>query len=32
MNSKIVKSKIVMLIEREKVEVSDADVSMGWML
>jgi hypothetical protein len=32
MNSEMVKSKMVILIEREKIDAIDANVVMGWML
>jgi hypothetical protein len=32
MNSEIVKSEMVVLTEREKVNVTDTDVTVGWML
>jgi hypothetical protein len=32
MNSKMVKYEIMVLIEREKTDVADADVAVGWML
>jgi hypothetical protein len=32
MNSEIVKSEMVVLTEREKVNVTDTDVAVGWML
>jgi hypothetical protein len=32
MNSEMVKSGIVVLTEREKDDVTDADVAMSWML
>jgi hypothetical protein len=31
MNSKIVKSEIVMLTEKEKTDVANVDISVGWM-
>jgi hypothetical protein len=32
MNFEMVKSRMVVLIEREKVDMADADVALGWML
>jgi hypothetical protein len=32
MNSKIVKSGMMELTEREKTDMADADVPVGWML
>jgi hypothetical protein len=32
MNSEIVKSKIVVLTEREKIDMTDIDVMVGWIL
>jgi hypothetical protein len=32
MNSEMVKSRMLVLIRREKTDVTDADVVMGWML
>jgi hypothetical protein len=32
MNSKMVKCVMVVLIRREKADVDDADVAMGWMM
>jgi hypothetical protein len=32
MNSKMVKSEMVVLTEREKVDMTDADVTVVWML
>jgi hypothetical protein len=32
MNSEIVKSEIVMLTGREKTDMANTDVAMGWML
>jgi hypothetical protein len=32
MNSKIVKSEMVVLTGREKADVTDADVAVGWIL
>jgi hypothetical protein len=32
MNSEMVKFRIVVLTEREKDDVTDADVAVGWML
>jgi hypothetical protein len=32
MNSEMVKSKMVMLTRRENVNMTDANVVMGWML
>jgi hypothetical protein len=32
MNSEIVKCKIVVLTEREKIDMTDIDVTVGWML
>jgi hypothetical protein len=32
MNSEMVKSGIVVLTEREKDDVTDVDVAVGWML
>jgi hypothetical protein len=32
MNSEIVKSRMVVLTRREKVDVADADVVVNWML
>jgi hypothetical protein len=32
MNSEMVKFRMVVLTEREKVDVADADVAVGWML
>jgi hypothetical protein len=32
MNSKMVKSEMVVLTGREKADVADTDVAMGWML
>jgi hypothetical protein len=32
MNSEIVKSETVVLIGREKINVADADMAVGWML
>jgi hypothetical protein len=31
MNSKIVKSEIVMLTEKEKTDVANVDIAVGWM-
>jgi hypothetical protein len=32
MNSKMVKSGIVVLTEREKTDITEADVAVGWIL
>jgi hypothetical protein len=32
MNSKMVKCEIVVLTRREKTDVTDADIAIGWML
>jgi hypothetical protein len=32
MNFEMVKSRMVVLTEREKVDMADADVALGWML
>jgi hypothetical protein len=32
MSSEMVKSRMMVLIRREKADVADADVSVGWML
>jgi hypothetical protein len=32
MNSKMIKSKIVVLTGREKIDVTDADVAVDWIL
>jgi hypothetical protein len=32
MNSEMVKSRMVVSTEREKADVADADVAVGWML
>jgi hypothetical protein len=32
MNSEMIKFRIVVLTEREKDDVTDADVAVGWML
>jgi hypothetical protein len=32
MNSEMVKSGMMVLTEREKIDVTDADVSVDWML
>jgi hypothetical protein len=32
MNSEIIKSEIVMLTGREKADMANTDVAMGWML
>jgi hypothetical protein len=32
MNSKMVKSRMMVLTEREKADVVDADMAVGWML
>jgi hypothetical protein len=32
MNSEIIKSEIVMLTGREKADMTNTDVAMGWML
>jgi hypothetical protein len=32
MNSKMVKSEIIVLIRRDNADLADADIAMGWML